>query len=334
MTEETTGRKTVPDTAIIGIPARWLAATSQSFTLHRRRPETQVEEREVERVVTRAGKLALQQITARRTGNAAPLTVVDASLVALTVDGHRVTDPVNFRGGELGATVCATVALDEDLSTLRVLAEALELEPPRLVADPPAVARQLGGDGIVLDVGGASTAIYLTRYGKLLASDTLPLGGDGFIRSLAAVFKLTGRQVKALRRAYEKDLLSAEDTAQVQAALRDTVQSWLRAVEDCLGRMAGADDLPHQIHLSGGGSLWPDVLNAARVHPWMQNLHFIRYPQVQRLDPVQFPNPINDTGRLWDVEETVALSLACWPRRSGEGPVERALAALEREVLE
>ena len=334
MTEETTGRKIVPDTAVIGVPSHWLTVTSQSFTLRRRRPEIKIEEREVERVVFRAGRLALQDIATRRTSTAASLTVVDASLVALTVDGHRVTDPVGFRGGELGATVCVAAAPDEALSSLYALAEALELEPPRLVAEPQAVARQLGRDGIVLDIGGATTGVYLMRYGRLLAADTLPLGGDGFSQSLAAVFNLTGRQVQALRRAYEEGLLAAEDAAQVQAALNDTIQSWLRAVEGCLARMAGADDLPHQIYLCGGGSRWSDVLDAARAHPWMQSLPFARYPQVQRLDPVQFPSPRNDTGRLWDVEESVALSLACWPTQFGEGPVERALATLRREVLE
>jgi hypothetical protein len=225
-------------------------------------------------------------------------------------------------------------APDEALSALRDLAEALELEPPYLVAEPQAVARQLGHDGIVLDVGGATTAVYLMRYGKLLAANTLPLGGDGLSQSLAAVFNLTGRQVQALRRAYEEGLLDAEDAAQVQAALNDTIQSWLRTVAGCLARMAGAGDLPHQIYLCGGSSHWSDVLDAARAHPWMQSLPFARYPQVQRLDPVQFSSPVNDTGRLWDVEEIVALSLACWPTQSGEGAVERALATLRREVLE
>jgi len=179
-----------------------------------------------------------------------------------------------------------------------------------------------------------STGVYLMRYGRLLAADTMPLGGDGFSQSLAAVFNLTGRQVQALRRAYEEGLLAVEDAVQVQVALNDTIQSWLRAVEGCLARMAGADDLPHQIYLCGGGSRWPDVLNAVRAQPWMRSLPFTRYPQVQRLDPVQFPHPVNDTGRLWDVEESVALSLACWPTQLDEGAVERALATLRREVLE
>jgi len=333
MTEETTGRKIVPDTAVIGVPARWLTVASQTFALRRPRPETKIEEGEVERVVSRAGRLAFQDVTTRRTNTATPL-VVDASLVSLTVDGHRVTDPVGFRGGELGATVCVAAAPDEALSALRALAEALELEPPRLVAEPQAVARQLGRDGIVLDVGGATTGVFLMRYGRLLAADTMPLGGDGFSQSLAAVFNLTGRQAQALRRAYEEGLLAAEDAVQVQVALNDTIQSWLRAVEGCLARMAGADDLPHQIYLCGGGSRWPDVLDAARAHPWMRRLPFARYPQVQRLDPVQFPHPVNDTGRLWDVEESVALSLACWPTQLDEGPVERALATLRKGVLE
>jgi cell division ATPase FtsA len=334
MTEETTGHKIVPDIAVIGVPSRWLTVASQSFTLRRRRPEVKIEEREVEGVVARAGRLALQEVATRRMNTAASLTVLEASLVALTVDGHRVTDPVGFRGDELGATVCVAVALDEDLSALRALAEALELEPPRLVAEPQAVARQLACDGIVLDIGGTTTGVYLMRYGQVLAADALPLGEDGFSQSLAAVFNLTGRQVQALRRAYEEGLLAAEDAVQVQAALNDTIQNCLRAVEISLERMAGADDLPHQIYLCGGGSRWPDVLDAARVHPWMQSLPFVRYPQVQRLDPVQFPSPINDTERLWDVEEAVSLSLACWPTHSSESPVERALVTLRREVLE
>jgi cell division ATPase FtsA len=334
MTEETTGRKIVPDAAVIGVPSRWLTVASQAFTFRRSHPESKVEEHEVERIVARAGRLAFQDVIASRTNTAAPSTVVDASLVSLTVDGHRVTDPVGFRGSELGTTVCVAVAPDETRLDLRALAETLELEPPRLVAEPQAVARQLDRGGVVLDIGGATTAVYLVRYGKLLAADTQPLGGDGFGQSLAAVFNLSGRQMQALRRAYAEGLLSEEDAAQVRTALNDTLQNWLRAVESCLARMAGADDLPHQIYLCGGGSRWPDVLDGARAHLWMQSLPFARYPQVQRLDPVQFPCPVNGTGRLWDVEEAVVLSLVCWPTQSGEGPVGRALAALRNGMAE
>jgi len=333
MTEEFAGRKIVPDTAVIGVPSRWLTVSGQTFTLRRRRPEVKVEEREVERVVARAGRLAFQDATSRTTP-AASLTVVNASLVSMMLDDHRVTDPVGFQGSDLSAAVCVAVAPEEVLSAWHALAEALELEPPRLVAEPQAMARQLDGDGIVLDVGGMTTGIYLIRYGKLLAADTVPLGGDGFGQSLAAVFNLTGRQMQALRRAYEEELLAEDNAAQVRAALNDTIQNWLQAVVGCLARMAGADYLPHQIYLCGGGSRWPDVLDAVAAHPWMHNLPFARYPQVQRLDPVQLPCPTNGTARLWDVEETVALGLACWPTQSGEGPVERALARLKRTSAE
>lgn len=327
MTEETAERKIVPDTAVIGVPARWLIVTSQSFTRRRSRPETPVEEQEVERVIERAGRLAYQKALGSA-ATSAPLKLLDASLVSLTVDGHRVTDHRGFRGGELGATVCVAVAAEEDLMTLHALAEALELESVHLLAEPQAVARQLGRDGIVLDVGGVTTGVYLMRHGTLLTADTLPLGGDSLAQSLAAVFNLSGRQVQALRRAYVNGLLAAEDAAQVRAVLADTIQSWLQAVESCLARLAGADYLPHQIYLCGGGSRWPDLLDAARAHSWMQNLPFVRYPQVQLLDPVQFACPLNGTARHWDVEETVALSLACSAALSGEGLVERAISNL------
>ncbi|MCR4405840.1 MAG: hypothetical protein NUW24_02805 [Anaerolineae bacterium] len=333
MTEETTGRKVVPDTAVIGIPCHWLAISCQTFVHRRRQPEVRVEEDEVERVVVRAGRLATQDLARRLSPTIASLTVVDASLVSLAIDGHRVTDPLGLQGGELAATVSVAAAPGEALAALYTLAEALELEPAYLVAEPQAMAHHLNRDSIVLDVGGMSTGVYLICNGKLLAADALPLGGDGFGQSLAAVFNLSGRQMQALQRAYEKGLLSEEDTAHVQAALRDTIQNWLQAVAGCLERMAVSEYLPHQIYLCGGGSRWPDVLEATRTYPWISRLPFARYPQIQRLDPVQLPGPINGTGRLWDVEETTALSLACWPVKSGDGPAERALAPLIKTVL-
>ncbi|MBC7249005.1 MAG: hypothetical protein H5T62_01845 [Anaerolineae bacterium] len=333
MTEETAERKIVPDTAVIGVPARWLIVTSQSFVRRRSRPETPVEEQEVEQVIERAGRLAYQKALSRA-ATSIPLKLLDASLVSLTLDGHRVTDPLGFRGGELGATVCVAVAAEEDLMTLHALAEALELESVHLLAEPQAVARQLGRDGIVLDVGGVTTSVYLMRHGTLLTADTLPLGGDSLAQSLAAVFNLSGRQVQALRRAYVNGLLAAEDAAQVRVVLADTLQSWLQAVEGCLARLAGADYLPHQIYLCGGGSRWPDLLDAARTRAWMQSLPFVRYPQVQLLDPVQFACPFNGTARHWDIEETVVLSLACSPALSGEGREERSISNLLRNIAE
>lgn len=333
MTGETTGSKIVPDTAVIGVPCRWLAISCQTFIHRRRRPEIRVEEDEVEQVVARAGRLATQDLAGRVSPAATSLTVVNASLVSLGIDGHRVTDPLGLQGSELAATVSVAAAPGEALAALYTLAEALELEPLHLVAEPQAMAHHLNRDSIVLDVGGMGTGVYLIYHGKLLAADALPLGGDGFGQSLAAVFNLSGRQMQALQRAYEKGLLSDEDTARVQAALQDTIENWLHAVAGCLERMAISEYLPHQIYLCGGGSGWPDVLEAARTYPWMGRLPFARYPQVQRLDPVQLPGPLNGTGRLWDVEETMVLSLACWPVKSGDGPAERALAPLIKAVL-
>jgi hypothetical protein len=79
-----------------------------------------------------------------------------------------------------------------------------------------------------------------------------------------------------------------------------------------LAGLSSSAPLPDQVHLIGGGSALPEMLDAVRALAWSQRLHFARYPQVSRLRPTGVPGVVNrtDTGRkMGDVS---ALALSAW----------------------
>jgi cell division protein FtsA len=255
--------------------------------------------------------LALQQLSQEFASQ--ELVLVDSSIAEIAIDGHRVTDPVGFRGENLAVTVFNAMALRESLDGLRNIAEGLELEPPLLVPECRVVASFLKGSEVIgLDVGGRETEIFWTRNGGLLASRTVPLGGRAVSQRLAEGLHLSLQEAENLKLSYSRSQISGTTPASVSEIVSGAVGAWLTEVERQLMALAGGGNLPHRIHLWGGGSELPELVEAAKTFPWMRELPFGRCPEVGTLDPERVPGLLDRTGLSFGRRGVVVMGLAGW----------------------
>jgi hypothetical protein len=317
MAHDLTGRLILPDQFLVGLPGSQLRGQAWSITQKRPRPDRPVEERELEALLERALWLAVNRLR----GDDAGWLLVDAAPVSLTVDGRRVTDPVGFRGQEVGATVFAALARAQVVESWGLVAQELDFSALTLTATPLALAAGLSNvQGILVDVGGATTDLTWCRAGRPLLLDSLPTGGEALTRSLGMKWRLTSDRAEHLKRAYARGQLSDEANGQVQDVMSPVLQAWLGEAEMAMARMNREEPLPQRLYLLGGGSVVPEMADALRSLAWSRQLRFARYPQVERLPPTDVRGVVNRTNLGREPGDVSALALAAWTAHQTRPP--------------
>ena len=311
MTEEVYGRKVVPDQAVMGVPSPLIRGAAYTVKQQRSSPRRPVSQRELIQLLQRVQRLALQQLSQEFASQ--ELALVDSSIAEIVIDGHGVTDPVGFRGENLAVTVFNAIALRQSLGGLRSIAEGLELEPPLLVPESQVVASFLKGSEVLgLDVGARETEIFWSRNGGLLASRTMPLGGRAISQRLAEGLHLSLQEAEALKLSCSRSQINEKTPSSFGEVLSGAVGVWLAEVERQLMALAGGENLPHCIHLWGGGSELPELVEGAKTFPWMRELPFARCPEVEVLNPERVAGLLDRTGLSLGRGGLVVMSLTRW----------------------
>jgi hypothetical protein len=248
--------------------------------------------------------------------------LLDTAPAALTVDGRGVTDPVGFRAEEIGATVFAALADARTIERWRVLAERLGFSQLTLTASPLALAAVLSEpEGLLIDVGGATTDLTWWRIGRPVALASVPLGGAALTDSLRKKWSLSLEKAELLKLAYVRGELEDSAGAQVLEAMTPTLVSWFMQIEAELQRMTAVSSraLPQCVYLSGSGSGQREVFEAAKSLAYSERLEFDRYPQVEKLPPTAVPGVADRTGRGDGAGDIPALALASWAAAQSQG---------------
>ncbi len=300
------------DQLVVGLPVSQLRGRSWEVVQHRAQPNRPVDERELEALLERTLRLAVNRLLSDEPVGTDWL-LLDAVPVALKVDGHGVTDPVGFRGQELRAEVFAAMTRVETIQTWGAVAKQLEFSSLTLTATPVGLATSLpAAQGILVDIGGRVTDLVWCSAGRPVAVQSIPLGGHAVTGALARKWGLDAERAERLKRAYSGRSLEADAESQIQAVLWHTLVKWLEDVESALARLGHEEPLPRNVYLLGGGSALPEMLEAVRSLAWSQRLRFARYPEVSCLRPTDIRGVVNRSGMGRGPGDVSALALASW----------------------
>jgi hypothetical protein len=314
----------LPDQIVVGLPASQLRGRAWTVAQRRPRSDRPVAVRELEALLERALRLAINRLRSDHPDDSGWL-LVDAALVSLTVDGSGVTDPVGFRGREIGATVFAALARSELIQMWGRVARHLEFSALMLTATPVALVAGLTvPQGILVDVGGKTTDLISCRAGRPTMLDSLPTGGAALTRSLVRQWNLAPDRAEELKRAYSGGRLPAEAKAQIREALVPGLQAWLGETEAAMARLNQDEVLAPHLYVLGGGGALPGVIEAVRSLAWSPRLHFARYPEVRRFRPTDVPGVVNRTGLGQGMGDVSALALAAWAAQVQRAPARPA----------
>lgn len=313
-------RWVLPDQMLVGLPGSQLRAQAWSITQRRSRPDRPVDERELRALLDRTLRLSVNRLRGFE-GAEGGWVLVDTAPVGFTVDGRGVTDPVGFRGREVGATVFAALALAEVIETWGLVARELEFTALTLAAAPLALATVMStSQGILMDVGGGTTDLIWCRAGRPYMLACLDSGGDALTDSLVRKWNRPAEWAERLKRAYSRGDLPPEGMSEVQEVLWSGLQAWLEETETVMARLNQDEALPQHLYLLGGGSALPEMTEAVRSLAWSQRLQFARYPQICRMQPTDVPGVVNRTSMGREMGDVSALALAAWIARLREPP--------------
>jgi cell division ATPase FtsA len=307
-------QKIVPDEVFIPVPTLWLRGAIGTGTVRRVALETGVTAEECVEPVIEAGRRAMRNL-GRVTGSG-QWQMVDATLITFGIDGHRVTDPLGFRGHVLTATVFVVAAPRRLVRALAQLADRLQFGPPYLVPEPLALAAIAPGAGLIVEVGAFSTGLCLADRGAPLAFGGIPFGGGAWTQAVADVFRFSAPRAEALKQAYNAEKLTPEGTEAVRKALALSLQTWASAVlQDLRSWNAGALPWYPDIYLCGGASVLSGVKERLEAVRWLNVLPFPHTPNIWMWDGSTAAQVIDLTESRWQPQNIVTLSTALWAIR-------------------
>lgn len=305
---------------VIGIAGELVKGVTNTIRYRRPRPDKPLDAAEmefiIEKVQERAQTKAQKQI-ALETGNAdVEIKLVNSALVAIHIDGYKVSNPIGFQGHDVAVQIYTAFAPMVHIGALERVAEELSLELLAVAAEPFAVSRSvLGTDAsssftaILADVGGGTTDIAVVNDGGVEGTKMFGIGGRSFTRTIASELDLSYEDAEKLKVNIESDQIKPSVVKDVNAAIDKTLEVWISGVELALSEFDSADHLPNRILLCGGGSSLKKLVDALQKQDWHKDLPFTKKPTVHHIHPSEVVGISDSTGLVNDHTFITAMGL-------------------------
>ncbi|MHB8460727.1 MAG: cell division FtsA domain-containing protein, partial [Candidatus Limnocylindrales bacterium] len=250
-----------PTQVVIGIAGELVKGFTTTHSQERRKPDSPITEAELQRLIDGVQREALREAERAITWETGlphvDVRLVHAAITGASIDGYALTNPVGFQGRHVRISIFNAFAPLVHLGALQSVASQLDLELLEVVAEPYAVARVLGADGVhqsgalFIDVGGGTTDVALVRQGGIEGTRMFALGGRAFTKSIADRLDLPFPRAESLKVDYARGL-DVPDRDQVAAVIADDVTVWAAGVELVTEELAAGEQLPARIYLCGG----------------------------------------------------------------------------------
>jgi cell division protein FtsA len=306
--------------AIIGIAGELVKGTTTTVRVARKQPNKALDLVEVERIIKlvqeRAEAKAKQQLAWELGGKSIEVRLVNSALVGIEIDGYTVTNPIGFQGRDVVVQLYTAFAPLVHIGALERVAEQLDLELVAVAAEPFAVARSVIGDdqsntmsAVLMDVGGGTTDIAVINDGGVQGTKMFGIGGRAYTRGIERDMGVEFDLAEKLKVGLSDSKVSPKQIANVEKALRKTLDVWISGVELGLSEFTKLDHLPHRILLCGGGSSLDMLMDRLHDSDWYTKLPFTRKPIVQHIHPEEVVGITDLTGKVSDHTYITAMGL-------------------------
>ena len=310
----------MPTQVIMGIAGELVKGNTTTIKYTRPDPKTNITLDELKDIITRVQRRSFdraRQILSWETGHAeVDVKLVNAAVVDVKIDGHKVTNPLGFQGREVQVGVFNAFAPIIHLGAIQTIAGELGLDLLGIVADPYALAKSIGPkestefSAIFIDVGGGTTDIAVVRQGGVEGTKMFALGGRSFTKRIGTVMGMPFEEAEGLKIKYANNNVSGEDKIFIKKALETDCEVWLSGVQLTLEEFSKLDLLPSRILMCGGGANLPDIAEVLEKAIWNPHLPFARRPTVHFIKPQDVENIIDQTKSLSNLWDITPMSLA------------------------
>jgi cell division protein FtsA len=310
-------------TAVIGIAGELVKGNTHTVKIRRRNPNAEIEEAEMEQIITMAQQRAEERVQAELkdelAGKDIDTRLVNSALVSILIDGYQVNNPIGFTGGEVTVQIYTAFAPMIHIAALERVSVLLDLDLLAVAAEPFAVARSVVGDdvessisAILMDIGGGTTDIAVINEGGVQGTKMFGIGGRAFTKAVQRELDGTYTEAEEVKIDYSEkkaEHIDLKKFKKVENALLNTTDVWLSGVELALSEFTNVEHLPHRILLCGGGASLDSLLRAVEQQQWYRELPFARRPSVSYITMEQVDGIIDITGEITDHTYITAMGL-------------------------
>jgi cell division protein FtsA len=310
----------MPTQVIMGIAGELVKGNTTTIKYTRPEPKNKITIEELKNIISKIQRRSFdraRQILSWETGHAEmDVKLVNAAVVDVKIDGHKVTNPLGFQGREVQVGVFNAFAPIVHLGAIQTIADELGLDLLGIVADPYALAKSIGPkestefSAIFIDIGGGTTDIAVVRQGGVEGTKMFALGGRSFTKRISTAMGVSFSEAEEMKIKYSHNKLPPDDQEFIKNALKTDCQVWLSGVELTLEEFSKVDLLPSRILMCGGGSGLPDVCEVLENANWNPRLPFARRPVVHFIKAEDVENIIDETKNLNNLWDITPMSLA------------------------
>lgn len=285
-----------PAQMILGVAGELVRGSTITLSYRRTDPTAKINPAELKNIIHKIQWKAFEKLRsdlAYETGqNEIDIKLINAAIIAVSVDGYPVLNPIGFQGKDVEITVFNAFSPVFHFGAIQTVVAELNYELLAITAEPYALAktwgqnRETGGDAIILDIGSSTTDLAIVKDGNLLGGKMFTVGGRVFTKRIAQSLNVSFAEAEDIKLAYANDQLEKPSAAIVKQALGEDAEIWLAGVAIVLNEM-GLDTLPAQILLCGGGSLLPEIKEILEGKEWLKQVPFRKKPRIRHIQPEQ-----------------------------------------------
>ncbi len=310
----------IAPSAFIGIAGKLVRGSSTTVSKQRQQPTRQITVEELEQLIRAAQQRLLEnaeeQIAAETGYIDVDVSLTNAAVISVRIDGQIISNPIGFRGRHFALTLFSAFAPLTQLGVLETVAQGLDLTLVTITAEPCALARCLSANAsvdssaIFIDVGGGLTNIALVRQGDIEEIRMFALGGRTFTRRIAISKGIPIKDAERIKISYSNGEMKGSALKEIQAILASECQMWMNSVESLVEEMSKGELLPPAIYILGGGSVLPDLRQRLESFDWTGRLPFSRQPIIRSVQPEMVGSIIDHEGMLVSVQDITLMALA------------------------
>ncbi len=305
---------------VIGIAGELIKGNTASIKYRRADSNKAITDDEMAKIIKavqqKAGERARREVALETNNPDVEVRLINSALVSLRIDGHKVSNPIGFKGSEVLVQIYTAFAPLVHISAIERVCDELQLDLVTVAVEPFAVCRACLGDdldsnfsGIVMDIGGGTTDVAIVDDGGVEGTKMFSIGGRSFTHQISEKLGLSFADAEKLKLLADNPSMKPEIRKRFDQAIARNLEVWLVGVELAIEEFEHVETLPNQILLCGGGASLSEIPELLATGNWYKNLPFSRRPIVSLIEPDDIPGIINTTDRELDHTFVTAMGL-------------------------
>ena len=181
---------------VVGIAGELIKGNTTTVNYSRKNPNKPMTENEmneiIKKVQQKSGEVAKKTVALETGNDNVEVRLINSAIVALTIDGYKISNPIGFKGSDLTIQFYTAFAPLIHVAAIEKVCAELNLDLLTVAVEPFAVCRACLGDdlesnfsGIVMDIGGGTTDIAVVEDGGVEGTKMFSIGGRSFTHQIA-----------------------------------------------------------------------------------------------------------------------------------------------------